>query len=592
MPAPWNFTKQAIPSRRDDRKLLASWSFRAFCEIYLPHAFHGPWCAFHLSLIEALESDADRICAIGWRESGKTAVASTAYALWRAVCKSGRYLILGQTNMKLCSMDLRSVRLECEQNELLRYDWGDETAKPGDELIGRTWQETSISIRKPNTSGRRNQECLIMCATPGTAIMGANVGFIRPDEALLMDPERVNSKRMADPEQRRQFAEWLEGDLMGAVTWRIVMCANLTNEDSYAGRLVEGLPFEHPDGSTYGERNDEKAYRPKQARWRRQKWQVHLPDGTPVWDGYKTDKTRADGTPVWVGWPAQRIAEKKAEVTADIWAAHYMSSPLLDVLRVFPAGSLSITYGPCAPRNGAEARTWWPGMPIVAAMDLAFSAKARRDETTLAVMGHHLAEGWYGVLAVKHTRANGLAERRTLVFAQWAIWRWERMGVEVQGAQIDFLSSLREEMAHHCQACGARALQSGRCPADDETPATAHHEIGIFFRTDEILQPGHITKFERIKEMEPRFRPGHCRLAGDQTEIRDTLESYTELSAHDDVPDVIEMAYQVARKTRVAEPPVARLTPTAQAQGDWLARREEARERVMARRAAGSRWQR
>lgn len=509
------------------RAARAMFGLRHWCEAY--SSYEAPWCRFHIDFMAALDSEAERIAIMGPRDFGKTSIGSGDFPLREAIANPDVHLIVfAQTDLDLAALDLESLAKRIETSDSrggpLRDDWGT--------LRGPTWKRYAIDIRKAGCPGMEREYCRVMCVSPQKSIMGAKLGDHRPELVIMMDPQRVRRTSMADPRQVRSFEDWIEGDIMGSIPdgGRLVLCANPLDRRSYICKLCEGVGLTGPDGAEYG--RSDKAAAAKHSRWVRRRYQTEIighpriPDGTPLW-------------PEW--WSLDRIARRKLECKSHVWAAHHQCDPLDPGGAVFPADILSREqgYGP-RPMTGAEARRRWPGIRIAGAIDPAFSRSSSADRTAIGIVGR-TADGWMPVLLGRRYDNRGMAARADLVFELHSTWGFDRFGVEVVQAQVDFFEYLEQQQ----------------------------RERGQYFPLDKVVPRSDVAKLARIEDMEPAIRNGHLRLATDDEELRQLLADFRPDSAHDDVPDALQMAWCIARWKRGAGASMDVPPPRADGKRDW-----------------------
>lgn len=221
---------QVIEKILNDKKLRQSMVRRSF-EFFFPIYFYSyikyETAPFHKELFRILENEAIKLAVIvAFRGSAKSTIITTAYVLWSILGVQERKFIViaGRTEQK-ARQYLQNIKMELEQNDLLKKDLG-----PFTEVRNDLGNATAIIIKKLNVK--------IMVTSTGQSIRGMRHGEHRPDLFILDDIEDLESVKTR--EGRNKTFDWLTGELIPAgdnKRTRVIAVGNLLHEDSVLKRL-------------------------------------------------------------------------------------------------------------------------------------------------------------------------------------------------------------------------------------------------------------------------------------------------------------------------------------------------------------------
>jgi predicted phage terminase large subunit-like protein len=185
---------------RPDAATTLAWGQR-----YLPAYFvHPPsamheWLAAHLDLLR--KERGSKINLIGPRGSAKSTVATLCHVLRSALEGWERYIWIISDTKEQARTRLDNVRLEIEENELLKGRCPNSTGK------GRHWRATSIQL--PN-------HVTIESYGTGQRIRGRRRGADRP--TLIVCDDLQNDSHIGSAAQRATSRQWFQGTLLNAGT--------------------------------------------------------------------------------------------------------------------------------------------------------------------------------------------------------------------------------------------------------------------------------------------------------------------------------------------------------------------------------------
>lgn len=240
-------------NRRKNRLKVAQ-NFFGFCAIYLPHHFSLKPAEFQIDMMEHMANpEVNLLQIIGFRDSGKTTIASLAYPLWSALFKRYKFIVLIAEAGSQARLNIMNIRHELENNELLVNDFGTHENR-------NRW------------SGKRMQldnDVLIWGASRGTSIRGMKHQERRPDLIVIDDPEDI--EWVKSKSNRDKTDEWLTSQIIPArsdIGAKLVIIGNLLHRDALMARLKEREAFttlEYPIFDESGDVAWEARYPTKQA---------------------------------------------------------------------------------------------------------------------------------------------------------------------------------------------------------------------------------------------------------------------------------------------------------------------------------------
>lgn len=183
----------AVP---EGRKLLTATDPLLFAAVYLPHKLRTPDSAeitlnqFHLDICEYAKSwmeplgrpAAHRDCFIAPRSCGKSTWIFHILPIWAAAHGHKRYIIAFSDSEDQAMSWLRNFKMELDSNELLQTDYPDLC-----DLYKRT--ERSKAYMDNRNATQRGNGFIFQAKGVDSAILGANIGGLRPEVILFDDVE-------------------------------------------------------------------------------------------------------------------------------------------------------------------------------------------------------------------------------------------------------------------------------------------------------------------------------------------------------------------------------------------------------------------
>lgn len=132
---------------------------------------------------------ADNLCFAAPRGNAKSTLISFALPLWCAVYKKKHYIIIVSDTSGQADDFLQNIKNELEDNELLKYDFGD--------LTGIVWTNSDIILKN---------DTRIQALGAGKKVRGRRYKQWRPD--LIIGDDLENDENVKSPDQRKKMEEW------------------------------------------------------------------------------------------------------------------------------------------------------------------------------------------------------------------------------------------------------------------------------------------------------------------------------------------------------------------------------------------------
>jgi phage terminase large subunit-like protein len=315
-------------------------SLLCFAADYFPHycrCSFGPFLKARIRELQQLVDDRDvdgrrsEAVAQAWpREHAKSTVCSLFLPLWAALTGRRRFILVVSATYEQALDLLRWCKLELEQNEALRRDFGDQR--------GERWTDGDFTLR----NGVR-----FVARGAGQQLRGVRSREARPDLVVVDDLESDDA--VYTDAQRAKLRNWFTRTLMPVVGRRglLVIVGTILHRDSLLSRAVGAHHF------------------PTFLKRRFSCWA----------DGDKT-------TPIWPAWwPAERLLAKRADIGSVAFAQEYENEPVSEETALFRLDWLE------AARERGRGLVWVDGVAgvpdgwqVVQAWDLAFVDDKRKAD--------------------------------------------------------------------------------------------------------------------------------------------------------------------------------------------------------------------
>ena len=228
--------REIVTDDQELRILAAQSDFKKFVAIYLNDAFSDAVKPFHHRIMDSCgDKDMKHVLITGFRGSGKSTIASTAFVLWAALTKQYRFIIVIGDTGEQAKQSFRNIRVELEENELIKADFGDmHSTRGGPE---RAWQTQKLIL----ANGVQ-----ILGRSRGQKVRGLKYGRYRPDCIVIDDPEESDWVRTK--ENRDKTERWIRQEVfpsMAAGKTKVVVIGNYLHNDALLARLKQMSMFKN-----------------------------------------------------------------------------------------------------------------------------------------------------------------------------------------------------------------------------------------------------------------------------------------------------------------------------------------------------------
>lgn len=225
-----------IVSSRKVRSAVARESHFMFFNIYFAEQMEFETAAFQREMFSLSEGmNVKNIFIEAFRGSAKSTIMNTSLALWSVLGKPQTkfILILGQTQEQ-ARHHLKNIRMEIEQNDLLRSDLGPFQEEEDE------WKSQSLIIPR--------YQAKIMAVSADQAMRGFKFRHFRP--GLIIADDLENSQSVKTRESREKIYDWFTKEIIpsGTLSTRIVVIGNLLHYDGLLRRLQKEVETGLRDG--------------------------------------------------------------------------------------------------------------------------------------------------------------------------------------------------------------------------------------------------------------------------------------------------------------------------------------------------------
>ncbi|MEA2064480.1 MAG: phage terminase large subunit [Gemmatimonadota bacterium] len=474
-----------------------------FAREFFPHYCRVQESDFHHKLHElfsecVLDEQGQRIAIAAPRESAKSTITTLFLPLW-CICYPGqarkRYLLLTSDTMIQAEQRLAEIKDELENNELLG------AAFP--EVAGQseTWKQSEIVT----ANGIK-----ITVRGTGGNIRGLRHGPYRPD--LLIGDDLENDENSRTPEQRDKIESWFfkAFSKTGGKRVDIIVIGTILHMDCLLARLLKNAAY-------YG---------------RKYRGVIRWSQATGLWEQWErlfTDRSIGEKErKALVGRFFDKHEKQMTEGTQVLWPAHRSYRDLME-LRIAegPASFDSeIQNEPVNPADCLFQPEWFryfeekeldlESMVTVAAVDPSLGgSSSHHDPSAIVCLGVDSCGTLYVLDADIEKRAPDKIIEDTL-----ELYRQRKTAV-IGVESVQFQEFFKDRLI-------AVARERGIYPAIKGIKSTSDKRI-------------------RIQRLQPLVKSGTLRFSRRHRTLLESLR-YFPLAAHDDGPDALEMAVQMAER--------------------------------------------
>ena len=183
---------------REERKRKAEKDVIYFFKTYLPHYFTLEFAPFHYELVSLLGVKGTPIAIKAPREHAKSTIVSFGYPLKEILFKGRRFIVIVSDTKTQAELFTRFIKLELEENERIKADFGD--------LRGVVWAEDRFIT---------SNDVFVLARGRGQKIRGMRHRQHRPDLVILDDIE--NDKSVKNPKIVKETLKWIREAVMGSI---------------------------------------------------------------------------------------------------------------------------------------------------------------------------------------------------------------------------------------------------------------------------------------------------------------------------------------------------------------------------------------
>lgn len=278
---------------REKRIQECKQDFEKFKQTYLPHYFFKPSGEIHAELHDICRTGNKSINAVAYpREHGKSANCTFAELIYKAVYLLSRYSIIISDTVTLAEELLFWVRLEFEENERLRQDFGHEG-----ELVTEGWWRTDDIVITTSDGKAR-----IRAMGAGQKVRGTRFLMWRPAYIIIDDLE--NNLNVKNKKLVKERLRWVLGAVFGSLDddGTMVMIGTLLDKICVLMLLIEHI--------------------------RDKKEKIERQFGIKAMNAVIYSAIKDDGTPLWPeGKSLQKLLQIKEMIGEDAWLREFMNRP-------------------------------------------------------------------------------------------------------------------------------------------------------------------------------------------------------------------------------------------------------------------------
>lgn len=227
---------QKIRDNKTLRQTISSKSFYWFFHLYFGHYVEYDTAPFQKEMFTNLEDQSiAHLVILAFRGSGKSTIATTAFPLWSIIGESQlKFIVIVSQTQQQAQAHLKNLRMEIEQNEILRNDFGSLEEESNE------WGVASLTFPKFGAK--------VIAVSKEQSIRGMRHGKHRPQLIISDDVEDVSSTKQQD--QRSSTEKWFTSEVLtlGTKDARHITIGNLLHEDSLIMRLVDKMKRGEMDG--------------------------------------------------------------------------------------------------------------------------------------------------------------------------------------------------------------------------------------------------------------------------------------------------------------------------------------------------------
>ncbi len=229
-----NYSAAVCQQLRSTRRGLASASPEMFTEIYLQSQCHLPFSRMHrevyAELVQMMRTRSSRLAIAAPRGHAKSTIVSLACVLWCALYEKENLILIVSATKEQAILLLKAIKDELQSNLLLQEDFPEICVTEGMARKPKPWRDHRIQL--PNGVMICGYGC-------GQSLRGIKKGKNRPGLIVVDDIE--DREQVVSEEQRQKLEKWFRGDLLkaGHPDTNVVMVGTVLHHDSLLARLID-----------------------------------------------------------------------------------------------------------------------------------------------------------------------------------------------------------------------------------------------------------------------------------------------------------------------------------------------------------------
>ncbi len=520
MTATHEYQSLVLAKLRKQRRALGAESPKRFTQLYLSHCCTVPFSEMHedlfLDLSRLIAKRGGRLVYAAPRGHAKSTIVSLAFVLWCLLYEKEKLILIVSATREQAVLLLKHIKDQLERNDLLRSDFPELCrldGGPGSGRQSKPWRDNRILL---------SNGAMVCAYGAGQGLRGARNGRHRPGLIIVDDIE--DQEHVIYEEQRHKLQSWFDRTLLhaGHTETNVIVVGTILHHDSLLANLVNPntgrgwMAERHRAVLSFSDRQD---------LW--DTWSAIFGGRENFEDQAGPEAARAffdanaeamlHGTRVlWPDWEnyyelmVMREREGRASFQAEkqnepidpeqcIFSGqtlHYWDDEHADEKALIEAlGDNGRFYGACDPSLGQRT--------------------GRGDYTAIVILYQERKTKINYVIAADIARRSpDQTIERILQYAR--MYKLERFAVEANHFQVLMVENLERRA----------------------------RETGVRLPIEKIESRSN--KQSRIANLEPEVAQGRIRFSRRHQLLLEQLWAFP-LAAHDDGPDALEMAVQVAR---------------------------------------------
>lgn len=507
------------------RRSLAATSPRKFAQIYLAENCSKPFSQMHEDLFTDLQDlitkRGGRLAVAAPRGHAKSTIVSMAFVLWCLFYEKEKLILLVSATRDQAVQLLGHIKEQLLRNELLRTDFPELCRLDGGPGSGRQpkpWRDNRILLANGGMAAAYGA---------GQSLRGARNNRERPGLVIVDDLE--DQEHVITEDQRIKLRDWFNRTLLhvGHTETNVIVVGTLLHHDSLLANLVN---YRSSAGGGWTSKRYQAVLRfsDRSDLWDR--W-ASIFSGTEEHEG-RTGKDAAKaffitneeemlkGTEVlWPEWePYYELMVTRQRDGRGSFQAEKQNEPLDPEQCIFSEAAMHFWDGEYADEQSLlraiQSGGWFYG-----ACDPSLGIRTGRgDYTAIVVLFREKKTKINYVIAADIARRTpDQTIERIIHYAK--MYKFDSFGVEANHFQSVMVDNLKRRA----------------------------EEAGVRLRVKKIENRSN--KQSRIANLEPDVAQGRIRFRRRDQLLLEQLRAFP-LGAHDDGPDALEMAVQVAQKPR------------------------------------------